>query len=260
VAAPAAPAAAGERAGSCAAGGAAGGGASEGGSEGGGGCGGGAAAVTATARYVEVDPHALRPDGSRGVGGRRGGALTSFLLDRSEWLGWLLAHEYSPPPDSSRPPARAADGLSACEAGLLGELQLSFLLFLRLSCLASLEQWKRLVSLLCGCEAALKARTALFVGFVQALRAQLAFAPPDFFDDELSADNFLRSALGGLAARAGAEPLAKAEGQQALAPALAAELARLRAFALECFRIDIEVDLADEDEDEPTVVELPTDR
>ena len=77
---------------------------------------------------------------------------------RSEWLGWLLAHEYSPPPDSSRPPARAADGLSACEAGLLGELQLSFLLFLRLSCLASLEQWKRLVSLLCGCEAALKAR------------------------------------------------------------------------------------------------------
>jgi len=73
-------------------GGAAGGGASEGGSEGGGGCGGGAAAVTATARYVEVDPHALRPDGSRGVGGRRGGALTSFLLDRSEWLGWLLAH------------------------------------------------------------------------------------------------------------------------------------------------------------------------
>jgi len=41
---------------------------------------------------------------------------------------------------------------------LLGELQLSFLLFLRLSCLASLEQWKRLVSLLCGCEAALKAR------------------------------------------------------------------------------------------------------
>lgn len=260
VAAPAAPAATGERAGSCAAGGAAGGGASEGGSEGGGGCGGGAAAVTATARYVEADPHALRPDGSRGVGGRRGGALTSFLLDRSEWLGWLLAHEYSPPPDSSRPPARAADGLSACEAGLLGELQLSFLLFLRLSCLASLEQWKRLVSLLCGCEAALKARTALFVGFVQALRAQLAFAPPDFFDDELSADNFLRSALGGLAARAGAEPLAKAEGQQALAPALAAELARLRAFALERFRIDIEVDLADEDEDEPTVVELPTDR
>jgi len=143
---------------------------------------------------------------------------------------------------------------------LLGELQLSFLLFLRLSCLASLEQWKRLVSLLCGCEAALKARTALFVGFVQALRAQLAFAPPDFFDDELSADNFLRSALGGLAARSGAEPLAKAEGQQALAPALAAELARLRAFALEHFRIDIEVDLADEDEDEPTVVELPTDR
>jgi len=82
---------------------------------------------------------------------------------------------------------------------------------------------------------------------VQALRAQLAFAPPDFFDDELSADNFLRragggrggcpaqpldsthrsllsrSALGGLAARSGAEPLAKAEGQQALAPALAAE-------------------------------------
>ncbi|EOD12999.1 hypothetical protein EMIHUDRAFT_247208 [Emiliania huxleyi CCMP1516] len=101
---------------------------------------------------------------------------------RSEWLGWLLAHEYSPPPDSSRLPARAADGLSACEAGLLGELQLSFLLFLRLSCLASLEQWKRLVSLL------------------------------------------------------------------------------LRAFALERFRIDIEVDLADEDEDEPTVVELPTDR
>jgi len=39
------------------------------------------------------------------------------------------------------------------------------------------------------------------VHFCRIVRAQLAFAPADFFEDELSADNFLRDALGALAER-----------------------------------------------------------
>ena len=49
------------------------------------------------------------------------------------------------------------------------------------------------------CEAAIGARPSLYADAIALLRAQLELAPPDFFVDELSADNFLRASLVALA-------------------------------------------------------------
>ena len=67
-----------------------------------------------------------------------------------------------------------------------GELQLAFLLFLRLSSLRALQHWKALAHLMCGCEDALASRPGLYVKLLLVLRAQLALAPADFFEDALS--------------------------------------------------------------------------
>eukprot|EP00967_Tisochrysis_lutea_P104306 scaffold158244_cov28-Tisochrysis_lutea.AAC.1 len=144
------------------------------------------ASVRATARFVQVDPSAPRARGDRGIGGRTGRDLTSFLIDRSEWLSILLQTDFGGAGDApegiaetghigrAAEPSNADAGapdqsaavppsltntvtarLSTPEASLLGELQLAFLLFLRLSCLRSLEAWKQLIHLLCSCDVAL---------------------------------------------------------------------------------------------------------
>lgn len=81
---------------------------------------------------------------------------------------------------------------------LLGELQLAFVLFLQLSSLAALEQWKQVsttdrsarnavdgsethrrcvaaqfVALLCSCERALESHSELIVAFLKVFRAQM---------------------------------------------------------------------------------------
>ena len=124
---------------------------------------------------------------------RTGEARTRFHLDRSEWLGELLAEKYAGD-DDARPLSSAAG-----EAALLGELALAFALFLTVSSGAALRQWKLLLHNLCRCEAAIGARPSLYADAIALLRAQLELAPPDFFVDELSADNFLRASLVALA-------------------------------------------------------------
>ena len=136
------------------------------------------------AQFVQLDPRQRAQDS-----GRTGRELSQFFFDKSEWLGELLAHEYS------------TDASTSPEAELLGELQLSFLLFLRLSSLRALEQWKAGVHLLCACDSAIVTRQSLYVRLLCILRAQLALAPPDLFEDALSEDNFLRVALASLAER-----------------------------------------------------------
>lgn len=56
---------------------------------------------------------------------------------------------------------------------LMGEFQLSFVVFLQLSSLAALEQWKQFVSIFCSCERALKTRLPLFLAFLKVLRTHL---------------------------------------------------------------------------------------
>ncbi|ETP51876.1 hypothetical protein F442_03057 [Phytophthora nicotianae P10297] len=78
---------------------------------------------------------------------------------------------------------------------LIGELQLSFLVFLQLSSLAALEQWKQFIALMCSCERALSSHVWLFLAFIKLFRTQLEQIPEDFFQDETTSENFLRPCL-----------------------------------------------------------------
>uniref|UniRef100_A0A7S3ES93 AAR2 C-terminal domain-containing protein n=1 Tax=Haptolina ericina TaxID=156174 RepID=A0A7S3ES93_9EUKA len=189
--------------------------------------------------FVPVDPR--RPQ--RGKGPMlSGAALTQYHMDRSEFVLGLLLREYGQGEGSGED----------AEAALLGELQLAFLIFLQLSSLRSLEQWKVLVHTLCSCEQLLLSRPGLYVKLFPVLRAQLLLAPRDFFEDELSADNFLRASLSSLASLA--------DGHQ-LHAGLEAELERLWKFVLSRFGLGRSQLLAEqlgEDED-PVVVAVTED-
>ena len=166
-----------------------------------------------------------------------GAELTRYHMDRSDFVLSLLHSQYG-----------AGEGAGeGAEAALLGELQLAFLLFLQLSSLRALTQWKLLVHTLCNCEALLLSRPGLYVKLLPILRAQLHLAPRDFFEDELSADNFLRSSLTALATLA--------EGHS-LHEQLAAELDRLWKFVRSRFGLELQSLLNEpmEGDDEPVVV------
>ncbi|KAJ3161433.1 a1-alpha2 repression [Geranomyces michiganensis] len=77
---------------------------------------------------------------------------------------------------------------------LLGELQLSFVLFLIGEVYDGYEQWKLLVHLLCQSDEAIDDLGAtLFYEFLEILIKQLEAHPSDFFMDALSSDNFVRA-------------------------------------------------------------------
>jgi A1 cistron-splicing factor AAR2 len=195
------------------------------------------------ATFVELDPR-------RSGRGRSGPALSSFHLDRTEWLLELLRTHYS---DDAECAADEASG--AAEAALLGELQLAYLLFMGLSSLRALEQWKGLLQLLCNCDEALQSRASLYTKLLPILRAQLALAPADFLNEGGGAEgaNFLRASLAGLAERTDA-----GGGAASLDARLADELQRTWTFVRMQFGISREallLEAAGGDEDEPVVVE-----
>ena len=78
---------------------------------------------------------------------------------------------------------------------LLGELQLSFVLMMFLYSYPAMEHWKLLVSTICSCERILVADTNFTTNFIRILYSQLKFIPEDFFENELSKDNFMRASL-----------------------------------------------------------------
>ena len=205
------------------------------------------AATPTPATFVELDPR-------RSGRGRSGADLSRFHLDKSEWLTQLLAEDYGG--------AAVTDGggeaaAAASESDLLGELQLSYLLFLRLASLRALEQWKSLVHLLLSCEEALRTRPSLYLRLLPILRAQLTLAPADFFESELSEDNFLRDTLATLAELTSGPPLGGgAHAAPSLAPELSAELGRLWDFMGSQFGLSLDALCASalDEDDAPVVV------
>ncbi|PRP84601.1 hypothetical protein PROFUN_09274 [Planoprotostelium fungivorum] len=81
------------------------------------------------------------------------------------------------------------------EFGLLGELQFAFVVFLMGQSYDAFEQWKKLLSVLCQCDSAVSTNTLFFYEFSAVLHFQLKQVPSDFFEDSLSADNFLTQIL-----------------------------------------------------------------
>lgn len=78
---------------------------------------------------------------------------------------------------------------------LLGELQLSFVLFLVLYSHPALQHWIACVNMICNSEQMLKKNLQFTQYFLRLLYEQLNFVPLDFFSDELSKENFLGPAM-----------------------------------------------------------------
>jgi A1 cistron-splicing factor AAR2 len=76
---------------------------------------------------------------------------------------------------------------------MLGDVQLSYVLFLNLHCFSSLEHWRDLVAMLSAVEfKGVSVRVELYSNFLSLLSSQINTMERDFFDDvEMSGDNFL---------------------------------------------------------------------
>ncbi|GAB9471260.1 hypothetical protein Gpo141_00008480 [Globisporangium polare] len=103
---------------------------------------------------------------------------TQYYFDRSGMLEELVSDEFN---------GRWQE--------LLGEFQLAFIVFLQLSSLAALEQWKQFIVMLSSCDRALHSQLPLFTAFLKLFRVHLEQIPEDFFDDETTSENFLRPCL-----------------------------------------------------------------
>jgi A1 cistron-splicing factor AAR2 len=112
--------------------------------------------------------------------GVKGHELTKLNFDKSALLYQLLKEEYE------------NDWTL-----LLGELQFAFVCFLMGQALDALEQWKRIIELLCSCDDVMHnaSMLLLFRNFVSILYNELEVIPKDFFHDELSQNNFLKKQL-----------------------------------------------------------------
>lgn len=78
---------------------------------------------------------------------------------------------------------------------LLGELQLSFVLFMMIHSYHCLNQWKLIVCNLCQAESYLLTNQIFAAAFIKVLFNQLKFVPDDFFENEMSRSNFILPAL-----------------------------------------------------------------
>lgn len=125
---------------------------------------------------------------------------------------------------------------------LLGELEMSFVIFVLGQNYDGFEHWKSLLMLLSACERGMEQHEILFAEFIRTLFTHLQQAPEDFFQDNLSAGNFLTRALGDLLETAG-------ESKSKLIRTRASHLAAL-------VQKRFGVDWHDLDEDQPTVVTL----
>ena len=154
--------------------------------------------------------------------------------------------------------------------GLLGEFQLAFVLLMGLSSMAALEQWKQLAHVVCSCaETAVFDHPELYLGFVDALEAQLARAGEDFFVDDYTEDNFLRPCMVALM-RIDVDAAPKREvtdmDVESTLDAISSKLDALARGVREKFDVDLieeareaklaDASVIDADEDAPVVVEL----
>lgn len=103
-----------------------------------------------------------------------GGERTEKAQDRSWYLGHLI-RALSPPATETR---SKTDGEQITQrqaaSELLGELQFCYVAVLTLANWSCLEQWKRLLSVLCTCRSALTEVEGFFVEVVTVLKTQLS--------------------------------------------------------------------------------------
>lgn len=157
-------------------------------------------------KMVEMEIMESIPEGPQ-----KASALTAMMMDKSDIIEHLIKFFYN-----------------GSSLDLLGEIQLSFVLFMMLYSYPALNQWKQLIYAVCSSERYLQNNPPFTAAFMRVLFGQLNFAPADFFENELSTQNFLRPAITALfSALSGA----------AVNPTLFEHKKRLRAFLQKKFNL-----------------------
>ncbi|XP_071571650.1 protein AAR2 homolog [Temnothorax nylanderi] len=78
---------------------------------------------------------------------------------------------------------------------IIGEMQLTFVCFLAGQSLDAFEQWKKLVSLICGADNAIPQYRSIYMEFLQALEVELSYVPEEVLCDIVASNNFVYHSL-----------------------------------------------------------------
>ena len=127
---------------------------------------------------------------------------------------------------------------------VLAEIQFAFLCFLVGMNHDSFEQWKRLVNMICMCDAKMVEQPDMFSKFLNVLYFQMQHVPTDFFVDIVSSNNFLCGSLNTL--------FTNGRNNTDVSQQLKLKLARFESNVTKRFGWDFSQDLED---DAPIVVE-----
>jgi hypothetical protein len=130
------------------------------------------------ARFVDLQRLEMELIEQIPAGKERAAAVTTNMLDKSNLVEHLVSHTFN-----------------QSWADLLGEVQLSFVLFMLLYSHPALVHWKMMVYTISSSERYLKGNPHFTAAFLRVLFSQLNFAPTDFFENELSTQNFLRPTI-----------------------------------------------------------------
>lgn len=109
---------------------------------------------------------------------KRASTITSMMMDKSALVEHMITHIHN-----------------GSWTQFLGEIQLSFVLFMVLYSYPALKQWKLFIYSVCSSERLLQQNQPFTSAFMRMLFGQLNFAPADFFENELSTQNFLRPTI-----------------------------------------------------------------
>jgi A1 cistron-splicing factor AAR2 len=74
---------------------------------------------------------------------------------------------------------------------IIGEMQLSFVCFLVGQSLDAFEQWKKLVTLICGVDNAIPQYHIIYMKFLQSLEVQLSYVSEELLCDIVTNNNFI---------------------------------------------------------------------
>ncbi|KYN21034.1 PREDICTED: protein AAR2 homolog [Trachymyrmex cornetzi] len=74
---------------------------------------------------------------------------------------------------------------------IIGEMQLTFICFLAGQSLDAFEQWKKLISLICGADNVIPQYHSMYMEFLQALEEELSYVPEEVLCDIVASNNFV---------------------------------------------------------------------
>lgn len=133
------------------------------------------------AQFVDISRTDIDLLNSIQLDSNRARNITNMMLDKSSLIEKLIADEFS-----------------GSWHMILGQYQLSFILFMLLYSFPALEHWKLMTSTICSSSDFLRTHEDFSSCFIKSFYEQLKFCPADFFENELSKDNFLRPVISAL--------------------------------------------------------------